>query len=129
MKNIPVYSSLLTALLIINCSKPADDGDYIEWPSETTHQRITAKTSSSISFIAQAAWGNSCGSFSRSLIIKTDSTYVIKIFGKQPKSAICLAVMSSFDAPVTINIPSSGTYTFKFWQSDSTSIDTTLTIQ
>ena len=111
------------------CSKSTDGDDYIERVTPVENQTVTAKTSTSISFNTLVGWGNGCGQFSRSVVVKTDSVYLIKILGKEPKDAVCTAVLISFNAPVTINLPSTGTYIFKFWRSDSTSRDTTITIQ
>jgi len=111
------------------CSRSTDEGDYIERVTPVENQTVTSKTSTSISFNTVVGWGNGCGKFSRSDVIKADSVYLIKILGREPKDAVCTAVLISFNAPVTINLPSTGTYTFKFWRSDSTSTDTTITIQ
>ena len=128
MKTIFMFFSLLVFTFFLSCSKSTDEGE-IDWVSPVVNQTVTTKTSSSVAFITKASWGNSCGRFSRSVVTKSDSIYSIKIFGKQPNNSVCATVMITFDAPVAVNITSSGSYTFKFWKSDSTSIDTTLIFQ
>lgn len=105
-----------------------DNNDMEEHLSSVVRQSVTAKTTSSVSFLTRASWGSSCGSFSRSEVVITDTIVLIKVYGKQPKDAVCLAVMITFEAPVTVNIPLARTYTFKLWQSDSSSIDTTFSV-
>ncbi|MDE3057399.1 MAG: hypothetical protein KGJ59_05535 [Bacteroidota bacterium] len=122
------FAAIFPAALLLACSNATDQGGYTDWASPVVAQTVTAKTLSSVSFLAHAAWGNSCGRFSRAVVAKNGSVYSIKILGKQPKDAVCLAVVIAFEAPVTIGIFSPGTYTFKFWQSDSTTLDTPLTV-
>lgn len=122
---------LMTACMT-GCSHAIDAPDslgpgpgYIEAASPALSQTIVKKGGSSVSFSVRASWGSSCGSFSRALVSLDGNVYTIKILGKQPKEAVCLTVMSSFTAPVTIELPSPGLYRYRFWQSDSTAIDTT----
>ncbi len=129
MRSLLLYSNIVATAILFGCSNSTDEGDYIEWATPVVSQEVKSKTSSLVSFTARASWGSSCGGFSRAVVAKTDSVYSIKVFGRQPKNAVCLAVMISFEAPVTINIPSPGTYSFKFWRSDSTTIDTTFIVQ
>ena len=129
MKTIIFYLSVSILIALGSCSSSSDQGDYFERATPVLTQTVTAKTSTIVSFLARATWGSSCGSFSRSEVARTDSVYFIKVFGRQPKDAVCLTVVISFEAPITVNIPSPGTYSFKFWKSDSTSKDTTFTVQ
>lgn len=129
MKPTFLCLSMLTIASFVGCSNSTDEGEYIERASPAVTQTVASQSLSSIAFTVRATWGSSCGSFSRSEITKTGSIYSIKILGKEPKETTCLAVMTSFEAPVIIRIPSTGTYTFKFWQSDNTSKDTTMVIR
>jgi hypothetical protein len=134
MKTSFIVPIAATMMVLGSCSHTSDanvnnGSDYIERASSVISQTITAKGSSAVTFNVSGSWGSSCGTFSRAEIGRSGSEYTIKIFGKQPKSAVCLAVMSSFNAPLTIDLPSPGTYRFKFWQSDTANIDTTFTIK
>lgn len=122
---IPLTASLL---FFLSCSLLNDQDEIVERPSAVVSQSVTTKSSSSVSFLTRASWGNSCGSFSRAEVNRVDTVVYIKIYGKEPKGATCLTVMITFEAPVTVSIPSTRTYTFKFWQSDSSSKDTTFAV-
>lgn len=50
----------------------------------------------------------------------------IKTFFVADGSTICPQVCVEVKTPVQITLPSTGSYTFHFWQSDSTSLDTTI---
>jgi len=50
------------------------------------------------------------------------------IFAQRMTNDPCLQVLSSIEAPVTSVVPSSGVYTFRFWQYNGETLDTTLTI-
>lgn len=88
---------------------------------------VSSKSNSHVQFTAVASWHNGCGSFSHFTAVLKDSDFLITVFGKQPKDAFCTQAFIEFDAPVEITVPQSGTYRFSFWQSDSTSVDTTIT--
>ncbi len=115
-------------VFVFSCSLLTDTGEFDEHLTNVLSQSVTSKSASSVSFLTRGGWGNSCGTFSRAEVNRADSVVFVKVYGKQPKDATCLTVMTSFLAPVTINLPSRSTYTFKFWSSDSTSIDTTFAI-
>jgi len=139
MKRVFVFAVLIStaaAALAAGCSRDGDDGgtapgddQYTERVSPVESIRMASKGASRVTFTAYASWGSSCGSYSRAEVGTTDSAFTIKIYGKEPKNAVCLAVMTTFEAPVTVFLPSPGAYTFKFWRSDSTSLDTTFTIK
>jgi hypothetical protein len=52
----------------------------------------------------------------------------IKTFAISEGSSVCPAVCVEYQIPINIDLQTSGSYTFHFWKSDSTSIDTTLII-
>jgi hypothetical protein len=52
----------------------------------------------------------------------------IKTFAVSDGSSVCPAVCVEYQILINIALQTSGSYTFHFWKSDSTSIDTTLNI-
>jgi len=52
----------------------------------------------------------------------------IKTFAVSDESSVCPAVCVEYQIPINIVFQTSGSYTFHFWRSDSSSIDTTLII-
>lgn len=122
-------SLILFAVVLISCqnSTEGNNGEYASQRSSVASISVSAKTNKSIFFIAKATWHNGCGRFSHFTSTKSESTFTISVYGKQPKDAICTQAFIEFDAPVEIAISAAGTYTFKFWKTDSSSIDTTIT--
>ncbi len=97
--------------------------------SSVASAKVTSQSTSQISFVAKASWHNGCGRFSSADVIQNASSFLITVFGTQKKNAVCTDAFIEFDAPVTIQVPVSGTYTFKFWRTDTTSFDTTFAVQ
>ncbi len=128
MKN---YQFLLFVLLfslgISACQNLTDEGEIVTGKSPVVTISSTNKSSNKVSFIVKASWYNGCGSFSHFTSSQTDSTFYITVYGRQPKNATCTQAFIVYDAPVDITITGLGKYRFKFWQSDTTSVDTTIT--
>ncbi|QQS36238.1 MAG: hypothetical protein IPM56_18685 [Ignavibacteriales bacterium] len=75
---------------------------------------------------------NSCGSmcWKRTFVeTKIDRTDIyVKTIAVFDKYAACPAVCVGTETPVSINLSGNGIYNFHFWQSDSTSLDSVITI-
>jgi hypothetical protein len=99
---------------------------YFEEPSPVVSQKVTEKLPLMCSFMVRATWQTNCGRFSRVQLTTTGYVYSIKVFGVQINDTTCLAVPIIFDAEFGIGLDKPGIYTFKFWRSDSTSLDTTI---
>ncbi|MEO8230881.1 MAG: hypothetical protein ABI638_01270 [Ignavibacteriota bacterium] len=54
------------------------------------------------------------------------SDIFIKTFAVSDGSTVCPQVCVEYQTPINISLPSSGSYTFHFWKSDTSSIDTTI---
>ncbi len=55
-------------------------------------------------------------------------TFISKVFGKYD-GEMCIQMLGSFNHEETVLFTGSGNKTLKFWQNDSTYLDTTITIQ
>jgi len=89
---------------------------------------VTSKSASAVSLVAKASWHNGCGYFNRADVVSQANSFLITIYGQQERDANCTQAFIEFDAPVNIQIPSAGTYTFRFWETDSTTLDTTFAV-
>lgn len=132
---ICLFAAVAAALTLGACSN-ATEGEgggsaagYTERASPVITQQVVKKGGASVSFRLLAAWGNSCGTFSRAQIAIEGDIISVKVIGREPTDAVCEAVMSSFTAPVTVDLPKHGKYRFLFWQSDTSAIDTTFVIK
>jgi hypothetical protein len=69
-----------------------------------------------------------CWKFVRFEDSMSEQTITTTVFAQRTTNGPCLQVISSIEAPVTLEVPSGGVYTFRFWRRDETTLDTTLTI-
>jgi len=124
------YSIIVISFIFVflSCQNLSDEKneEIITQKAPVLSFAVSSKSNNAISFKTKASWYNGCGRFSHFTSTKTDSTFYITVFGTQSKNAICTQAFIEFDAPVTVSISGRGNYTFKFWQTDSTSIDTTI---
>ena len=129
MKTLALLTILLAfSITIFECNSSTNNGEMLTLPSPVVSVTVSQKSTTQISFLAKASWHNGCGRFAYFDSTRTGFTYSIKVFGTQPKNAVCTQAFIQFDAPVAIKIPVSGSYTFRFWRSDTTSLDTTLVL-
>lgn len=114
-------------ILLIGCDtvdETLPSQDIIE-QSSVLVQSVLLKTSTSVAFKIVAGKPSSCSVFWRAEQTVVDSVVFIKVFHHYPIDAGCLPVLSSYDAEITVsNLPSRKRYTFKFWASDSRTVDT-----
>jgi len=128
LKNIQfILLILLSSALFTSCQNSTDENKIVNGKSPVLSISSLTKTTNKVSFVAKASWHNGCGSFSHFTSTKADSTFYITVYGKQPLNATCTMAFIEYNAPVEIVINGLGKYSFKFWQSDTTSVDTTLT--
>ncbi|MDP2364172.1 MAG: hypothetical protein Q8M94_10425 [Ignavibacteria bacterium] len=117
---------LFLAVILAACSTFEDDEIIYTIPVEA----ISVKNSSNltIEFIAS----NSCGSmcWERTYFERTinGKNIFIKLFAVADGSTACPDVCVNVEVPISINLPSSDSFTFHFWKSDTSSIDTTLIV-
>ncbi|MBI9070851.1 MAG: hypothetical protein JEY94_04600 [Melioribacteraceae bacterium] len=79
-----------------------------------------------IEFEVNASYPNGCGSFSHSEWTQRVTNIDVAVYGKQKDGATCTDAIITIKGKVELNEPVSGSYTYHFWQSDSSSLDTTL---
>jgi hypothetical protein len=81
-----------------------------------------------VSFLAKI-WGrNSCVRFYKHELRRDGLVIYVKAFAIDPVYRSCNASPYIVDAPISIPIPGPGSYTFKFWRSDSLTYDVPITI-
>ncbi len=86
---------------------------------------ITGKTVSAVVWctVPTPCWG----------FVRTDQTVSgnnvhLKIFARNTTNDPCIQVLGSIEAPVRVTVPSAGSYTFRFWRYNNTTLDTTIAI-
>lgn len=125
MKMTIVY--VIAVFLVTGCDTVDETlpSQNIEEQSSVLTHSVISKTATSVTFKIVAGKPSSCGDYSRSEVSIVDSVVSVKIFHHYPKGVGCLAVLSSYDAEITIpNLPNRNNYTFKFWVADKSTKDT-----
>jgi len=72
--------------------------------------------------------GSPCWGYYQTESSKTNNSFTAKIYAKLLTTDPCLTVMSSFTHEETIYFFTDGEKSIKFWQNDSTYIDTTIVL-
>ena len=116
-------------LLITNCNL-FKDRDWMIRPAYPYEVIIpdTVQLGQDISFEVICEVGNPCYLFSHLDINSQDYDVFVKIYAKIDPHAICICVVDSIKATGSFKPTSEGNYYFHFWQSDSSSLDTTVVV-
>lgn len=98
-------------------------------PAPVARFEVKEMTGRRITFSVTCSWPNGCGRYSHFTSDLAGNQYNVKIFGVQPRPAACTQEIIDFSAQVKITAPVSGIYEFHFWQSETTSLDTSFVIE
>jgi hypothetical protein len=119
---------LFTTLFFSGCL--TDSGESLPEPTPISVNLIKSAAVSglSVSFVVNCFLPQPCWT-----IVRTDQGVVgadvkFTVIGRRTTNGPCLDVQVSVDTETKIRVPSTGTYTFHFWQYGGTTIDTTLAI-
>ncbi len=117
---------LLLAVLVSACSIFEDN--EMRRPISVDSISVNSISNLTANFTAT----NFCGSYcwEKTYFEKSISgrDVFIKTFAVSDGSTVCPDVCVEYQTPINISLPSSGSYTFHFWKSDTSSIDTTLIV-
>jgi len=127
---ISILSILSLIFFLLNSCSTTNDSEELIIRSSSVSEIINIDNSfQNISFLVKAWWSNSCGRLHHADIVKSGESYKIKVYGFQKKEEYCATVITKFEAKVNINVQNPGQYTFQFWESDNSTVDTTITIE
>ena|GEM_PF-2722296 len=132
VKTIPALILLfLLAFIFFNCSI-FDHGT--EWVYYTMYPHAILNVDSGgigrkVYFELASAFNSSCDEFSHAVVREENKDYLVKFFQRHKRDARCLTVMIDTQIRWSFTPLSPGEYRFHFWQSDSTSLDTTIVIR
>ncbi|MDA3861299.1 MAG: hypothetical protein PF445_08730 [Melioribacteraceae bacterium] len=125
MKKIFLFLFLSGAF--ISCENSVES-DILRLKAPTVSVENVISSSNSVSLIAIASWHDGCGKFSHYTSSSNGNDISVTVYAQIPTESACPAVMTSFEAPVEVVIEGPGDYNLSFWQTDSTSLDTTITV-
>ena len=126
MRSIPFF---LLGILFYGCV--TDSGDKLPEPKAVSVNNIKAANvvGRSASFTVVCTVPEPCWRFVRSEITSSGNIVTATMIAQRTTKDPCLQVLVNIDAPATVTVASAGTYVFKFWRNDGSTVDTTLTIQ
>lgn len=127
MKNIRALGLLLLSIfLLVSCdiTNLGDEDVFTKVPVKGF--KSIKKEDGKVIFEVYASYPNGCGSFSHSEYKQTNRDFNIDVYGKQKEGATCTDQIKTIEGVVELNQPLSGPYKYSFWQSDTSSLDTTL---
>ena len=115
---------LFLTIILSSCSSFEDDEVRNPIPVDSilvnNISNLTADFTATI-FCGSYCWKNTF--FEKSV---NGSNVYIKTFAVSDGSAVCPEVCVEVETPIIISLPTSGSYKFHFWKSDTSSIDTTI---
>ncbi len=116
-----------TLLLLWGCSLGGGDTEVSVVSVDSIEVISHAERSTRIAVTGN--WRNTCGEVSRFESRRDGDDYLIRMYGEQPKGAVCGHAITPITGEWDVEPPEAGTYTFRFWQNEDASLDTTLTFE
>jgi hypothetical protein len=117
---------LFFAIILSSCTVFEDD--EIKRPIPVDSISVNNISNLFVDFIASVFCGSMCwkNTYFEERISGND--VFIKTLAVLDGSSVCPAVCVDYQTPINISLLSAGSYTFHFWKSDTSSIDTSLII-
>jgi|WetSurMetagenome_2_1015567.scaffolds.fasta_scaffold00867_12 hypothetical protein len=117
---------LFFAIILSSCNIFEDD--EIKRPIPVDSISVNNISNLSVDFTASIFCGSMCWKNTYFEKRISGSDVFIKTFAVMDESSVCLAVCVDYQTTINISLISAGSYTFHFWKSDTSSIDTTLMV-
>ena len=117
---------LFLSIILFSCTIFEDD--EIKRPIPVDSISVNNITNLSVDFTASIFCGSLCWKNTYFEKRISGSEVFIKTFAVLDGSSVCPAVCVDYQTPINISLISAGSYTFHFWRSDTSSMDTTLFI-
>ena len=118
---------LFTAVFTGGCIIGGSPNETVSEAKITDFKLVRVKNLS-YTFEVKATWPRSCGKFDSFDVDLKRSTYIIRMMAKDKPDGTCLNFEKTFTKVWTADIPNSGNYRFRFWQSGDVTLDTTITV-
>jgi len=128
-KTVPhIYCIIALIGILLGCTKQTEPTEWAITPAPACSITVGQKADTLVSF-SVIAWGsNGCTSFSHFVQSDSGKNIYIKLYGKSDAHAVCTDVLTSFTALISVIIAHPDTFTFHFWKSEASSIDTTIVV-
>ena len=121
-------SILFLIILISGCD--TEIGDEALFIAKSSVQRISIveNAGKSVTFDTKNVWFSTCGSFHHFEKLVNGNEIAIMVYGSQLKNAYCPEEFSIFDSRFTIDTNETGDHLFRFWVTETVTLDTTINV-
>lgn len=117
---------LLMAFMLAGCM--TDAGVSEPRPFSAGKFKSVNVSTRTISLLVDCQVPDPCWKFFRTDYNRSDMTYNAKIFAIPTGETVCPDVIGHVYAPLEVTVSGPGSYTFKFWRYDGTTLDTTVVV-
>jgi hypothetical protein len=107
----------------------ASEDDIITRAMPVSAIENIGKNKRQASFTVTVSTPNPCWEFHEAQIDKSENEVWVKIIGSIDEDINCIQILGQFTTTINVNFSSPGEYLIHFWKSDTTSIDTTITVK
>jgi hypothetical protein len=115
-------------LIFSRCTSSTDNTNTFSSPLSANLIRSVTAANHKVSFVVSCTIPEPCWEYLRTDQDINSFDVYVTIVGKRITTDPCLEVLSSLDTKPTIIVPKAGAYTFHFWSTNETSIDTTIVV-
>jgi len=124
-------SAFLVLILLILGGCITDMGEQLPnvGPTSVDSIKSISMEGRTVSFIVSCPVPTLCYVFARSDYSISGQSVAVTVYVRSRDDYPCPQVIWSMEAPATVVVPSSGSYTFRFWRYGGQTLDTTLTFQ
>ena len=116
----------VTVAGVTGCWLFDEDDNYLVHPLRTLDLDVVEVSSHGVTFTFHSQLPDPCYEHYRTHIEHRDAEVLVTVYARRDGSLICPCVVEDISWPIDVSVPSVGTYLFRFWETDSTTVDTTL---
>lgn len=121
--------SLITVVAFAGCLIDSDEKLQDSKPVSAYQIKNATVSDRTISLTVSCETPNPCWSFTHIQHTRSANTYTVRVFARSTTNDPCITIVGSIDAPFNVTLESPGSYIFRFWRYDGTTVDTTLVVQ
>jgi len=119
---------LVTAIAFAGCLTDSGQKAPDLWPVPALMFKNASVSGRSITIVVVFGVTSSGWVYSHTEQSRVGNTFSLRGFATPAQDA-SLPAMSVIEATVNVSVGTAGSYSFRFWQSDTTTLDTTFTVQ
>ena len=114
------------AVGVAGCSLFDDDDNYLVHPLRTLDIDVDGMWSHGATFRFHSQLPDPCYEYYRTDIERNAVGVLVTVYARRDRSLFCSCEVVDVFWNIDVQVPTSGTYLFRFWETDSATVDTTL---